>query len=273
MATLAGFAPVAAALGDPAREAILAALIGGDALPAGELATAAGLSPSGASAHLQKLLDVGIVAVVAQGRFRYYRIADEQVGEALEALANITDRARVPDTRRKRQSAALCFARSCYTHLAGRLGVALADALERQQIVAVTNRTATLTSAGRRWLYDFGVEPSGSRGSDIRLCLDWTERRRHFAGPLASALLTRLLTMNYLERRRDGRELSVTPSGQIWFRGLGIDVTALLTDRDRPAPNHRVAGRPLTSAPASGAIFRKNGTDKSEITATPIKAG
>jgi DNA-binding transcriptional ArsR family regulator len=95
MTTLAGFSPIAAALADPAREAMIAALVGGCALPAGELATAAGLSPSGASAHLQKLRDAGILVVVAQGKFRYYRLADEEVASALEALANIAGRARL----------------------------------------------------------------------------------------------------------------------------------------------------------------------------------
>src|SRR5215471_12277960 len=145
MTTLAGFSPIAAALADPAREAMIAALVGGCALPAGELATAAGLSPSGASAHLQKLRDAGILVVVPQGKFRYYRLADEEVAGALEALANIAGRARVSNTHRSRYPDALRFARSCYSHLAGRLGVALADALEQQGFVRTTSRTAEVT--------------------------------------------------------------------------------------------------------------------------------
>jgi DNA-binding transcriptional ArsR family regulator len=227
MTTQAGFAPVAAALGDPAREAIIAALIGGCSLPAGELAVAAGLSPSGASAHLRKLLDAGIVAVVTQGRFRYYRIADEQIGEVLEALANIADRARMARTRKSCRSASLSFARSCYTHLAGRLGVALADALEEKRFVTVTGRTATLTPAGREWICDLGAATAGRNASSLRPCLDWTERRRHFAGPTASVVLKRLLALHYLERRHDRRALRVTPSGSIWFHRLGVDVAAM----------------------------------------------
>lgn len=228
MTTLAGFSPIAAALADPAREAMIAALVGGCALPAGELAMAAGLSPSGASAHLQRLRDAGILAVVTQGKFRYYRIADEEVGCALEALANIAYRAR-PNARRPPCPDALRFARSCYTHLAGRLGVAFADALEQQGFVVTTNRTAAMTKAGERWLCDLRIAASG-RGPGLRLCLDWTERRRHFAGPIASSIFRRLLEMKYLKRHRDNRALYITPTGNAWFHGLGIDTAALRLD-------------------------------------------
>jgi DNA-binding transcriptional ArsR family regulator len=158
MTTLAGFSSVAAALADPAREAMIAALIGGCALPAGELATAAGLSPSGASAHLQILREAGILTVITQGKFRYYRLADEEIAGALEALANIAHRTHPSNTRRSRCPQALRFARSCYTHLAGRLGVALADALEQQGFVRNTDRTAEVTTAGEHWLCDLGSE-------------------------------------------------------------------------------------------------------------------
>ena len=230
MTIQAGFAPIADALADPAREAIVAALIGGSALPAGELATAAGLSPSGASAHLQKLHDAGILEVITQGRFRYYRIADEEVGRALEALANLADRARMPRPRRSRCPDTLRFARSCYSHLAGRLGVALADALENRQFVIATNGAADMTTAGEHWLRDLGIAASG-RGPRLRPCNDWTERRRHFAGPIASAILRRLLEMKYLECRSDKRALYLTPAGQVWFQRLGIDLMALQLDR------------------------------------------
>jgi DNA-binding transcriptional ArsR family regulator len=230
MTTPAGFAPIADAFGNPARETIVAALIGGSALPTGELATAAGLSPSGASAHLQKLRDAGILEVITQGRFRYYRIADEEVGRALEALANIADRARTPYLRRSRCPDVLRFARSCYSHLAGRLGVALADTLESQQLVTTTNATAVMTTAGEHWLRDLGIAVS-SRGPLLRPCNDWTERRRHFAGPIASAILRRLLELKYLERRSDKRALYQTPAGQVWLQRLGIDLMALQLDR------------------------------------------
>jgi DNA-binding transcriptional ArsR family regulator len=224
MTILAGFSPIAAALADPAREAMVAALIGGSALPAGELAMVAGLSPSGASAHLQKLREAGILAVVTQGRFRYYRIADEEVGHALEALANIAERPRNSTARRPRCPDALRLARSCYAHLAGRLGVALADAFEQRGFVTTSGETVVVTQAGEAWLRNLGITASG-RGPGLRLCLDWTERRHHFAGPIASAMFRRLLDMKYLQRRRDNRALDITPAGMPWFRRLEIDLT------------------------------------------------
>jgi DNA-binding transcriptional ArsR family regulator len=240
MRTLAGFSPIAAALADPAREAMIAALVGGCALPAGELATAAGLSPSGASAHLQKLRDAGILVVVAQGKFRYYRLADEEVAGALEALANIAGRARASNTHRSRCPDALRFARSCYSHLAGRLGVALADALEQQAFVRITGRTADVTKAGERWLSCLGVAMTG-RGPHLRLCLDWTERRYHFAGPTASALFRRLLEIKHVERRRENRVLNVTPSGIAWFQRLGVNTAALYLDLGSLLPANHAA--------------------------------
>lgn len=244
MTTLAGFSPIAAALADPAREAMIAALVGGCALPAGELAAAAGLSPSGASAHLQKLRDAGILVAVAQGKFRYYRLADEEVAGALEALANIAGRARVSNTHRSRCPDGLRFARSCYSHLAGRLGVALADALEQQGFVRTTSRTADVTKEGERWLSDLGISASG-RGPHLRLCLDWTERRRHFAGPIASAVFRRLLEMKHLEQRRDNRALYVSPSGIVWFQRLGVNTVALCRNlASSPPANHAALHAP-----------------------------
>jgi DNA-binding transcriptional ArsR family regulator len=181
---------------------------------------AAGLSPSGASAHLQKLRE----AVVTQGRFRYYRIADEEVGHALEALANIAERARHPAVRRPRCPDALRLARVCYTHLAGRLGVALADALEQRGFVSKSSQTVVVTQAGEAWLRDLGITASGC-GPRLRLCLDWTERRHHFAGPIASTMFRHLLDMRYFQRRRDNRALDITPAGSAWFRRLEIDLT------------------------------------------------
>src|SRR5215813_5635587 len=113
MPVQAGFAKVATLLADPAREAMLIALAGGLALPAGELARAAGISPQSASGHLRRLVDGGIVSVWSQGRFRYFRLADERVGDALEALAGMA----IPARSARACPAHLLMARSCFNHL------------------------------------------------------------------------------------------------------------------------------------------------------------
>ena len=221
MPVQAGFSQIAAALADPAREAILAALADGRALPAGELATAAGVSPQSASAHLQRLVDCGILAVWKQGKFRYYRLAGEPAAEVIEALANFAQKVTSSSTRRRATPPDLGFARSCYSHLAGTLGVELGDLLQRRGYVHVRGDAVEITSSGKQWAAEqgFTIESKRTAGADLRLCLDWTERRHHLAGRLPSAILHGLLEKGHL-RRGPGRALHLTPSGKAWFAAL-----------------------------------------------------
>ena len=228
MAVQAGISRIAALLADPAREAMLVALADGRALPAGELAKAAGITPQSASGHLRKMIEGGIVSVWSQGRFRYFRLANEQVGAALEVLANVAqgEPRRVAGVARLPTS--LAMARCCYTHLAGRLGVALADALVRCDYVTIAGDCVTLTDEGARWTEMNGFPSDFSRAgaANLRLCLDWTERRFHFAGGLPSAILRHLLETRCL-KRGDQRSLIVTRPGKTWFNKLGVDADGL----------------------------------------------
>lgn len=221
----AGFSRFAAALADPAREAILAALADGRALPAGELASAAGVSPQSASAHLQRLVDVGFLTVWKQGKFRYYRLANENAAEIIEALANFAQSAASKAPRSRAASPELRYARCCYNHLAGALGVELGALLERRGYVRIEADTAELTEAGRRWAEAQGFLAGVRRESqpDLRLCLDWTERRHHLAGHLPSNILHALLEEGRL-RRGPQRVLYLTVAGRAWFAALaGIE--------------------------------------------------
>jgi DNA-binding transcriptional ArsR family regulator len=215
----AGFSAVAAALADPAREAIVGALVDGRALPAGELATIAGVSPQSASAHLQRLVDCRLLSVWTQGRFRYYRLAGEHAADVVEALANFVRTA--PSSRAQRAiPRELGFARCCYSHLAGSLGIDLADRLERLGYVRIDHDQAQLTEPGRQWAIEHGfMGRKRSSQPALRLCLDWTERRHHLAGPVATAILSHLLEQGHLRRGR-GRMLRLMPSGQAWFETL-----------------------------------------------------
>ncbi|MGA7998840.1 MAG: helix-turn-helix domain-containing protein [Bradyrhizobium sp.] len=212
-------------LADPAREAMLVALADGRALPAGELAKAAGITPQSASGHLRKMIEGGILSVWSQGRFRYFRLANEQVGAALEILANIaqTQPRRIAAIRNMPKH--LRVARCCYTHLAGRLGVALADALVNCGYVTIAGDCVVLTDRGARWAEAAGFPPRSFRAGagSLRLCLDWTERRFHLAGDLPSAILRYLLETRCLERG-DQRSLIVSRLGKAWFDQLGLDV-------------------------------------------------
>jgi len=219
-----GISRIAALMADPAREAMICALVDGRALPAGELAEAAGVSPQSASGHLGKLVEGEMLSVWRQGRFRYFRLASEDVAHAVEAMARVARPEPAQALRRTADGNALANARCCYSHLAGRLGVALAGALERRGVVRVDGDQASLTEAGARWVEAAGLGVCGRRGrpDEVRLCLDWTERRFHFAGPFATALLHDLLRSGRLTRA-SGRALAITPEGRRWFAGLGVE--------------------------------------------------
>jgi DNA-binding transcriptional ArsR family regulator len=226
-------ATVAALIGDPARAAILGALADGRALPAGELAVAAGLSPSAASAHLTKLLEGDLLALEREGRHRYYRLAGPQVAAVLESLSLIAAQPSRDVVARSPQAQALRYARSCYDHLAGELGVAIAVALEARGLIAPggQGKRVNVTKAGMAWLetvfdIDVGELKPGRHGVACR-CLDWTERRHHLAGPLGTQLLQRCCELGWLTRSRGSRAVVLTRKGRNKLRehlGIGIQV-------------------------------------------------
>ena len=217
-----GFARIAEALADPAREAMLVALFGGKSLPAGELASAAGISPQSASAHLQKLLEARVLDVNSQGRFRYYRIADDDVASVIESLVNLAVKSSKPVARRSRLPTELCQSRSCYRHLAGQLGVLLADALIKRKYVTIDGRTGTLTPDGLAWCRSEQIISKPTRGPMVRLCIDWTERVPHLAGTFPNAILDRLLQGKFVRASQIPRALRVTSKGRAFFDRLGI---------------------------------------------------
>jgi DNA-binding transcriptional ArsR family regulator len=225
----ANIAIPAALIADPARASILMALLDGRAQPAGALAWAANLSPQAASNHLAKLLEGGMLAVETAGRHRYYRLARPEVAAALEALACVAPRVRSLDDPRSPKARQLRAARTCYDHLAGRLGVAIATSLEGRGFLTVAANSPpakfyNVTDAGWQWFAEFGIDTSLTRRLLARRCLDWTERRHHLAGPLGVQLLSRLVALNWVERDRETRAVTVTRAGTDGFRQrLGID--------------------------------------------------
>jgi DNA-binding transcriptional ArsR family regulator len=205
-------APIAALFGDPARAAMLAALAGGQALPAGELARVARVHPATATAHLRRLIDGGLVRVRAQGRHRYHELAGPEVAAVLEALAQLSAPVPVRSLRQQRNTDALAEARTCYDHLAGRRGVQLRDRLlDANALQPVDGLDHALTEHGRQLLSELGIDPCpllAGRRVLARSCLDWTQRKPHLAGALPSALTTELLSRGWLARG-EGRVLHV----------------------------------------------------------------
>jgi DNA-binding transcriptional ArsR family regulator len=222
-------ASVAALIGDPSRTAMLAALADGRALPAGELAAAAGLSLSGASAQLARLTQGGLLTMEREGRHRYYRLAGPQVAAALEGLALLTVAPRRPRARSP-AAEALRRARTCYDHLAGELGVALAQALEDRGLVTVSEgKRLGVTVAGGQWFSQvLGIETARlapGRHGVARRCLDWTERRYHIAGPLGAALLHRFRELGWVTQAAGGtRAVKLSPRGAAAL-GRALDIS------------------------------------------------
>ncbi|MDE2480623.1 MAG: winged helix-turn-helix transcriptional regulator, partial [bacterium] len=158
-------AGVAALIGDPGRATMLHALLGGGELPASELAARAGITPQAATAHLKKLVAAGLLATHPSGRQRIFRLNSPEVGHALEALALIARPTRVVALEQSSALARLRAARSCYDHLAGRLGVAVTDALLERRILRPEGEHFGLTPAGARTLHGMGVDVEGARAS------------------------------------------------------------------------------------------------------------
>jgi DNA-binding transcriptional ArsR family regulator len=211
-------AEVAALVGDPARANMLVALMDGRALTAGELAYVGGIGASTASGHLAKLLDANLIAVLQQGRHRYYRLASPLVGSMLESLMAVVA---IEGPKRYRPSScrdeALREARTCYNHLAGRLGVAIADAMIAQGQIEMSGEAGMLTTPGRALLQELGVtltEEGRSHRVFCKPCLDWSERRLHIGGTLGVALATRCFDLGWIERQRDSRALRITTKGR-----------------------------------------------------------
>jgi DNA-binding transcriptional ArsR family regulator len=215
-------APVGALLGHPVRAAMLAALADGRALPATDLARHAGVKPAAATAHLHRLIDGGLVRVRSQGRHRYHELAGPEVAAALEALARISPPVTVRSLRQDRVQRTIAEARTCYDHLAGRLGVELAERLLADGLLTpLGNGQYALTGHGRDKLAELGID-AGPMVSSRRLlakpCLDWSQRRPHLAGAMPAAITARLLELQLLTRT-SGRGLRPAPDYQARLDG------------------------------------------------------
>ena len=213
----AQLAPVAALLADRARSAMLLTLGDGRVRPACDLALAARVTPQTASAHLARLVDGGLLAFEKRGRHRFYRLARPEVATLLEALAILAPVAPARSFREGQDAQAVRFARSCYDHLAGRVGVAVTSALLERGRLVLRGADFEVTPAGERFFIRLGVDARGARSARrafARACLDWSERKPHLAGALGAALLDRLLALKWLERAPEGRALMLRERGR-----------------------------------------------------------
>lgn len=214
-------ANIAALIGDPARANMLTALMGGAALTPSELALEAGITKQTASSHLAKLSSSDFVRIEKQGRHRYYRLADKEVGALLENLMGIAARRSPQRVRLGPKEPALRRARVCYDHLAGDLGVALYDGLMASKFLSETDQAPSTTKKGIEAFAKFGIDVDSLNTTNrplCRACLDWSVRRNHLAGALGAALLTRFYDLGWAKRRRDSRVVEFTPAGEAKLR-------------------------------------------------------
>jgi DNA-binding transcriptional ArsR family regulator len=252
---------VGSLLADKTRCQILLALSDGRALPASVLAREADVARSTISEHLSKLTEAGLLTVESHGRFRYYRLAGERVGRMLEGLTQLAPVQPVRSLREGTHAARLRMARTCYDHLAGKLGASVMAAMLEQGyldggsdvIQAGTSQDRlsgygrdleyVLTESGWDFLDRAEVKvPEGSR-TLVRYCVDWSEQRHHLAGLLGRAMLDRFLAASWIARERTGRIVTVTSDGQVALRDLfGVPWPPRDTP-ETPASTARTGGR------------------------------
>jgi DNA-binding transcriptional ArsR family regulator len=212
---------IANLLADPARAKILRTLIDGTMRPAGELAYTANISAQSASAHLAKLVDGGLLALEAQGRHRYFRLANAQVADAIESLASLSVavRPRAPRSPLPSKSVPIQFlhARTCYDHLAGETAVRVCEAMLKARWLTAEAREFRVTRLGEKELAALDIDLAAARRSRrvfARACVDLTQRRPHVGGALGAALLELYVARGWILRSRRSRIVTITPKGQ-----------------------------------------------------------
>jgi DNA-binding transcriptional ArsR family regulator len=215
-----GVAAIAALIGEPARAAMLCALLDGGERPAGELALLGAVAPNAASAHLAKLVAGGLIVARTLGRQRLFRLAGPNVARAVEALLAIAPPPKIVALSQSRVAGDLRAARSCYDHLAGQLGVAVTEALVARGALVPDAQAYRVTGRGADFFASLDIDLESLRGTRrhfARQCLDWSERRPHLAGALGSALRSVFLHRGWVARKPAGRVLRVTPAGREWL--------------------------------------------------------
>ena len=204
-------------IGDATRASILWNLLDGRVFTATELAIAVETSAQNISMHLGKLLDADLISVEKQGRHKYYRFSNKEVAYAVEAMANLIPKPEISAKKKTENYPPIKYCRTCYDHLAGKIGVALAESLLQQKIIIEKNNTFEITSEGEKWFSDFGVnigEAKKQKRIFLKPCLDWSERRYHIAGSVGTLLLNKMLEQDWIRRTANSRVIIITGKGE-----------------------------------------------------------
>ncbi len=214
------FIKTATLIGDATRASILWNLLDGRAFTATELAIAVETSAQNISMHLAKLLEANLISVEKQGRHKYYRFSNKEVAYAVEAMANLIPKPKVAVKKKSEDYPPIKYCRTCYDHLAGKMGVALADSLLEQKIISEINGIFEISTEGEKWFSDFGInikEAQKQKRIFLKPCLDWSERRNHIAGSIGALLLDKMISEDWLRRTKDSRAITITGKGEKEF--------------------------------------------------------
>jgi predicted transcriptional regulator len=211
------FKKIAGLIGEPVRATIMWTLLDGKALTATELAIVAGTTAQNLSMHIAKLVQAGLLSVESQGRHKYYKFSRKDVAYAIEAMANLVP----PDSATTKpgndNNPAIRNCRTCYDHLAGKVGVALTDSLLHKNIIIEHGKTFELTTKGETFFSELGMnidDIKQRRRTFLRPCLDWSERRYHMAGALAAAMLDHMISADWIRRQKSSRAVTITSKGE-----------------------------------------------------------
>lgn len=220
-------ATAASLLSDSSRSIMLTYMLDGRFHTSGELARAAGITPQTASFHLKKLEEAGFLDQTKQGRHRYYGLKDTSIAQVIESLLTITPPAHISSFKQAAEDKAIRYARTCYDHLAGSLGIQVAKALVDSGYISQDHDQFFLTAKGTDFFSDFGIDVETARRKRrafSHCCLDWSERKHHLAGALGHAMLERFLELDWLRKKSDSRALLLTEEGKYGFAEVfGLD--------------------------------------------------
>lgn len=231
MKAASNVALIASLVSEDSRAAILTVLMDGRYHAAGELAYMAGIQPQTASFHLAKMVQADVVAVDKQGRHRYYGIKNQEVAHVMESLLSISPPVLVKSLRQSTEDKALRYARTCYDHLAGSLGVQFTHTLLNAGVLCEEEKGFTVTEHGEKVFADLNIDfaqAKKKRRSFSHKCLDWSERRHHLAGALGNAIMEKLLELKWVQRHPTSRALTVTSEGEKGFEEVfSLDIKEL----------------------------------------------
>jgi DNA-binding transcriptional ArsR family regulator len=230
---------IASLVGEPSRAAMLVALMDGRSLTATELAKAGSISPQTASRHLAQMVESGLMRVEQRGRHRYHRLASGDIAKVLEGIVQIDGMPRVKRVAvTGPRDETMRMARMCYDHIAGRLGLAIAERLIADKAIEFDGQDGYVTAIAKEVLSRWGLSIPDMQGSSngrpsCRPCLDWSERKLHLAGKLGAMICSHCLDQGWLTRQGGGRALTITGIGAVALRDLlGIEAWHRVTDRD-----------------------------------------